>query len=409
MSDYITCDIAIIGGGYTGLSAALQAANLGAKVCLIEAGTIGQGGSGRNVGLVNAGLWLPPDDIASKLGSDIAQRLTTHLARAPDLVFDLINQHDIACDPVRNGTLHCAHSPSGLRDLQNRFAQLRARDAPVAMISEGETARRVGTSGLHGALFDPRAGTIQPLAYAKGLARAAHKNGAMLFEHSPALSVQKDAQFWRIKTPDGQIRATSILVATNGYTIPFETPISPQIPMKTIPIHYFQAATPPLNDQQRAQILPNQEGCWDTALIMSSWRMDVSGRLIIGGMGRLDHIAGNVHSAWLRRKLSKMFPMLRDTPLAHSWFGRIAMTPKHIPKILQFGPNAFAIFGYSGRGIGPGTFFGTQMGSALVSGDLTHLPVPPERDHSVAFSGLCEAFYETGATLSHLIRDRGAK
>src|SRR6056297_2944921 len=129
-----SADLAIIGGGYTGLSAALSAAEQGAEVVLLEAAQVGHGGSGRNVGLVNAGLWLPPDAVGARLGEGPGEALNTTLAAAPDRVFDLIARHAIACEPQRAGTLHLAHAPSGLRDLRRRAEQAQARGAPVSLL-----------------------------------------------------------------------------------------------------------------------------------------------------------------------------------------------------------------------------------------------------------------------------------
>lgn len=122
-----------------------------------------------------------------------------------------------------------------------------------------------------------------------------------------------------------------------------------------VPVYYFQFFTAPLSDNLRATILPGGEGCWDTGLIMTSFRMDAEGRLIIGAMGDLGQAGRSVHATWCRRKLAELFPQLADQPLTEGWHGRIAMTSDHIPKITQIGPNALSAHGYSGRGIGPGT------------------------------------------------------
>lgn len=398
----LSVDLVVIGGGYTGLSAALTAATRGASVAVVEAREIGFGGSGRNVGLANAGLWMPPEDINAVLGGAAGDKLSLLLAEAPDHVFGLIEQYHIECEPVRNGTLHCAHAPSGLKDLENRFRQLTAMGAPVQMLDRSEAMRRTGSDAVHGALFDPRAGTIQPLAYAKGLARAAVSAGAHVFEKSPALSLRHEAGQWQVETAQGMIKAKSILQATNGYLDPiagYQAPAS-------VPVHYFQAATEPLPAPLRDKILAQQEGCWDTALIMSSWRMDQQGRLIVGAMGRLDHFASGVHQSWLRRKVSALYPDLGATRLHGAWHGRIAMTTEHLPKILSFGPNAMAVFGYSGRGIGPGTLFGAATAEALLQDDPGLLPVALSEGHHLPFAGLRGAYYETGATLIHMIKDR---
>ncbi|MFV1528209.1 MULTISPECIES: NAD(P)/FAD-dependent oxidoreductase [unclassified Phaeobacter] len=397
----VSADLVVIGGGYTGCSAALRAAEMGADVCLLEADSFGAGGSGRNVGLVNAGLWLPPEEINAALGTVAGARLSELLAAAPAAVFDLIKTHQIDCEPVHNGTLHCAHAPSGLKDLHNRHRQLAAIGASVRLLSRSEAIARVGSDAVHGALFDPRAGTIQPLAYAIGLARAAMAQGARLHAQSPVVTLDRHATGWLVATPGGTVRARHLIMATNAYPQPIAGYAAPA----SIPVSYFQAATAPLPDDLANEILPQGEGCWDTGLIMSSWRRDRAGRLIIGGMGELSHPAGRVHSNWLRRKLARMFPALADYPLETQWAGKIAMTTEHIPKIIDLG-QGFACFGYSGRGIGPGTLFGRRMADALIGEDPSLLPVPLSHHHRLPFAGLRGAYYETGATLIHLLAER---
>lgn len=400
-----TADLVVIGGGYTGLSAALHAARAGADVRLIEAGQFGQGGSGRNVGLVNAGLWLPPEKIAARVGAQAGQKLSAALAAAPDLVFDLIADFAMSCEPVRGGTLHCAHSSKGMRELETRQRQLRAIGAPVTLLDRHEAVERVGSSAVHGALFDPRAGTIHPLAYARGLARAAIACGAQLHEHSPATALEHSDGMWQITTPQGQIRAAKLIVATNAYALPVAGLTPPQI----VPVHYVQAATAPLSPEQIAGILPGGEGCWDTATVMSSWRRDNAGRLIIGGMGGLHHPARGAHTGWLHRKLAQLFPALAGAALSPIWHGRIGMSGDYLPQTqaLGSGPHqGYVTFGYSGRGIGPGTLFGKAMAEALIHEDTTVLPRAPAAAQTISNARIKEAFYETGATLTHLIKDR---
>lgn len=397
----VTVDLVVIGGGYTGCSAALKAAEMGASVCLVEAEVFGHGGSGRNVGLVNAGLWLPPEDINARLGTEPGNSLSQALGQAPDLVYGLIERHGIACEPVRNGTLHCAHAPSGRQDLQRRADQLQAIGAPVQLLDTAQAQARVGSAAVHGALFDPRAGTIQPLGFARGLARAALTAGAQLYDQTPATAIQRSNDSWHVTTPKGSIRAKHLVIATNGYAramTGYETPA-------IVPVHYFQGATAPLTPTQQALILPGLEGCWDSALVMSSWRMDQQGRLVIGAMGALDHFASGIHQNWLTRKLSAVFPSLAGTKLESQWFGRIAMTREYLPKIEKL-DGGYVSFGYSGRGIGPGTLFGQQIAEALITGDESLLPLPASTGHSLPFAGLRGAYYETGATLTHLVKDR---
>lgn len=397
----ISADLVIIGGGFTGCSAALQAAGQGAKVVLLEAETIGYGGSGRNVGLANAGLWLPPDQVIAQMGAEAGNRLNAVLADGPERVYRLIEQYDIQCEPVRNGTLHCAHSAAGMTDLQDRYQQQVARNAPVHLLSMKDASQATGSHRFYGALRDQRAGTVQPLSYAKGLARAAAENGAMIHENSAVTQITRAAD-WVVKTANGTVTAGALLLATNAYHKAFKglrtTPVAP--------VHFFQLATEPLPDHLLADILPNNEGCWDTGLVMTSFRKDQSGRFILGAMGLPDALG--IHRNWADRALTHLFPQLAGQPFEHFWSGRIGMTADHIPKIQHLGPRAFGVFGYSGRGISPGTVFGGACAAALLSDDASGLPITPvtaHREHLTTTKGI---YYETGARLIHLVSKRRA-
>lgn len=395
-------DLVIIGGGYTGCSAALHAAGQGVSVRLVEAETIGHGGSGRNVGLVNAGLWTPPEKVAATMGKTAGDKLNTLLAGAPDLVFALIEQHGIACEARRNGTLHCAHSHAGFRDLQDRCRQQKDWNAPVTLLNAKETEERTGSAAFYGSLHDARAGTIQPLAYCHGLARAASEAGAILHERSPAVSIEVDGDGWAVATPSGRIRAALLILATNAYHLDVGGLPAPQ----TTPVAFFQMATRPLSDNLRRSILPGGEGCWDTAQIMSSFRMDAAGRLIIGAVGSLDHAGDTFHRGWAARKLALLFPHLKGEPFEQAWFGRIAMTSDKLPKILRLGDNGYAIFGYSGRGIGPGTLFGKAAAAACLENNPDLMPVPVIDMHHETLPAMRARYYETGAILAHMLAAR---
>ncbi|MCA0961226.1 NAD(P)/FAD-dependent oxidoreductase [Salipiger bermudensis] len=393
----LTVDLAVIGGGFSGSSAALQAARSGASVALLEARTIGHGGSGRNVGLANAGLWLKPDEILTELGEDAGRALIARLGAAPDMVYGIIEREEISCEATRNGTLHCAHAPSGMEDLLARFRQGNAHGAPLQLLDAEEAQERVGSASVHGALFDPRAGTVQPLSYCRGLARAAQRAGAQIFEDSPVTEIARDGDGWRVTCNSQTVQAGALLMATNAY----HAPLSGAQPPAYTPVHFGQFATAPMPAEARARILARGEGCWDTALVMSSFRTDRAGRIILGAMGNLDGPGGGIHAGWARRKLRQLFPELADLPFEHSWCGRIAMTSDHIPKIVSLGPNALSCFGYSGRGIGPGTVFGTAAAEALLTGDLSGLPLAPVKAHDESLTALRGSYYEFGATLMH--------
>lgn len=393
-----TVDFAIIGGGFTGLSAALTGAQRGMQVAVIEAQTIGHGGSGRNVGLVNAGLWLPPDQIEETLGQQAGSKLIQRLSRAPDDVFSLINAHGIDCDAHQNGTLHLAHSPAGLKDLENRQAQWSKRQAPVSILDAEETQKLTGTSAYYGALLDKRAGVIQPLDYVRGLARAARLAGAQIYENTPCVSARFDNGDWQINTPQGNICAKYVLFATNAYGQGAPKGHTP----KTSIVHYFQCVSDPLTDEQRAEILPQHHGCWDTALIMSSFRMTRDHRIAFGAMGNPQGLGAPIHRAWFKRAVARIFPTVTWSNTDRMWAGQIAMTAEKIPQIL-YRDNSASVFGYSGRGIAPGTAAGHDIADFFASegSNLPYLPLT-ER-YSDRFTSAKSLYYETGARAVHTV------
>ena len=409
-------DVAIIGGGYGGLSAALELAKSGLDVHLLEAQTIGFGGSGRNVGLVNAGLWTPPDDIEATLGQAAGQKLNQAFACAPDMVFDLIQKYQIDCNPVRHGTLHCATNKSGLKDLNRRFLQQQKRQAPVELLSASATMQRTGSSEFLGALFDARAGTIQPLSYAFGLAHAAEKAGASINTQSPVLDYRYQDKQWHITTAQGRVSANQLIVATNAYGTQNDAQRSsrdaqsqaPQSQTKGYftPIGYCQFATAPLTLKQQEQILPHKEGCWDTAHAMSSFRLDHKGRLIIGGVGSLEHTGFSTHMHWAQRKLKALFPELKAYEFDYMWSGQIAMTADKLPKMCAMGPQAISLYGYSGRGIGPATTLGCAAAKWAMGLDETHLPLAISDPTMDRHWRLKSAYYNTGALLAHWLESR---
>jgi L-pipecolate oxidase len=376
----VRADVAIIGCGYTGLSTALHCGEAGAKVVALEAVEIGFGGAGRNVGLVNAGMWLAPDDVATRLGSDYGERLLSLLGNGPSEVEALVTKHGLDCEFVRNGTLHCAIGRSGLAKTEERRAQWGARGAPVKLLSREETARRIGVDIYAGSLLDLRAGTIQPLAYARGLARVALAAGAGVHTQSPVRSAERTGKVWRLKTDGGSVTADWIVVATDAY-----------------------AERGPWPQGKREQIrLPGREGCWDTRMIMNSFRFDQAGRLLFGSIGALRLAGLEVHRAWAKRALKKTFPQIGEVEFEAQWYGMMGMTGNALPRFHRLAPNVVTFCGYNGRGIGTGTVFGRLLADHVL-GKLSEkdLPLPVTDPDAPVLPALREAYYEAGAQIAH--------
>lgn len=394
----VIADVVVIGAGYTGLSTALHLREQGASVVVIEAVDIGFGGSGRNVGLVNPGMWVMPDVVTATLGEEYGNRLLSLLGDAPRRVFELIDKHSIECEATRAGTLHCGVGRAGHEELEKRAAQWKSRGAPVQLLNASEAADRIGTRAYSGALFDARAGTIQPLAYVRGLARAAIASGARVFIKSPVLSADKGEHGWTVRTANGSARGEWIVVATDAYAHgPWQAVRAEQVHLP-----YFNFATVPLEARARESILPGREGAWDTRQVLSSFRMDAAGRLVFGSVGALRGAGAAVHEAWARRALRKLFPQLGEVTFEASWFGHIGMTDNNLPRFHVHAPKVIGFNGYNGRGIAPGTGFGRVL-AELIAGkiDQSALPVPATRPRAPALRSWKEAFYEVGSQAAH--------
>ncbi len=396
-------DVVVVGGGYTGLSAALHLAEAGASVILIEAKEIGFGGAGRNVGLINAGMWVMPDDLPSALGHVYGERLLDLLGNGPREVMEIIDRHAIDCELTRTGTLHCAVGDAGLKEIEARASQWQTRGAPVEVLDAAETERRIGSSVYRGALLDRRAGTLQPLAYARGLAHAAVKAGAVIHTGTPALAWQQRNGRHLISTGAGSVTAEWVIVATDAYTTgPFEA-----VRREQVYLPYFNMATAPLSGNLRHTILPGREGCWDTKEILSSFRMDDDGRLVFGSVGALRGPGTAIHKGWARRALRRIFPQLGEIEFEAEWYGQIGMTDNALPRFHRFADRVVGFSGYNGRGIAPGTVFGKVLARHIL-GEMTEaeLPLPLTTPQEPAFRALKEMYYEAGAQISHLAGDR---
>jgi glycine/D-amino acid oxidase-like deaminating enzyme len=389
----------IVGGGFTGLSTALHLAQLGITSVVLEATEIGFGGSGRNVGLINGGMWVMPDDIPGVLGAAHGERCLKLLSDAPLLVRETVEQHGISCEIEKNGTLHLAVGEAGVQELRARHKQWIARGAPLQLLDANETRWRTGSSAYAGALFDPRAGTLQPLAYVRGLATAAIRLGVKIHTNSPVLAAERVGADWMVRTKSGAAASGRwVVVATDAYSVgPWKIVRDEQVHLP-----YFNFATKPLSDNLRKMILPNREGCWDTKEILSSFRMDQRGRLVFGSVGALRNTGHAVHEAWAKRSLRRIFPQFGEIEFEAAWYGKIGMTTDAVPRFHKFDENVVGFSGYNGRGIAPGTTFGRVLAN-YIAGKVAEddLPLPLTVATPQTFRAAKEAYYEAGAQLAH--------
>ncbi|MCY3879752.1 MAG: FAD-binding oxidoreductase [Rhodobacteraceae bacterium] len=395
-----TVDVAIVGGGFTGLSTALHCAEAGMSVQLIEAERLGHGGSGRNVGLVNAAAWLPPGKVMKLLGPRYGPVFLNRFSAAPRTVFDLIEKHQIVCEVTRSGTIHAAHSARGMADLRGRFAEWRKLDAPVELLGPDEVRKLTGAAGFHGGLLDRRAGTINPMGYCRGLARAAKAAGAGISTGTTARRLQRIDDGWLIETGRGALRGRSVILGTNAYT----DDLWPGLRRVFYPIHYVQLATEALGESA-GFILPERQGVWNTAPIMSNFRRDAFDRLLIGTMGRLfgsDH--AGLTQRWGSGQIRRFFPQLQDVRIQKAWHGKIALTPDHLPRILKLGEGLWTPIGYNGRGITTGTIMGHCMAQLLSGQNPEELPLPVTELSEAGYPALRAGILDLAFTARQALR-----
>ena len=399
----VNADIVIIGGGFTGCSAALHLALAGKRAVVLEAAEIGFGGSGRNVGLVNAGMWVMPEELPRQLGEVHGERLLEQLGNAPSLVFDLVRRFRIDCQVKQTGTLHCAVGSKGLVEVSERARQWRARGADVELLEGARAHRLIGSAAYTGALLDRRAGTIQPLAYVYGLAAAAIAEGAEIHSRSPALRREELSAGWKVHTARGSVTAPWILVATDAYSSGIWSPLKEEQVM----LPYFNLATRPLDPLLRTTILDEAQGAWDTAQVLSSFRLDDAGRLVFGSVGALRGTGAAIHPSWAKREITRLFPQLGGVAFEHEWYGMIGMTGNALPRLHRLGHNIFSISAYNGRGIAPGTTFGRDL-ARLALGEVVpaDLSLPLTQLSRAPLRSARTAFYEAGAQARHFVGAR---
>ncbi|WP_170574929.1 NAD(P)/FAD-dependent oxidoreductase [Ruegeria atlantica] len=387
----VQVDVAVVGGGFTGLSTALHCAEKGLSVHVIEAEKIGYGGSGRNVGLVNASAWLPPHDIRNRLGDNYGPRFLAEFSEAPEYVFSLIEKHQIRCEVTKTGTIHAAHSPAGFRGLQERHAEWQRMGAPVDLLDRDEASKMIGSDIFFGGLVDHRAGTINPMGYCRGLARAAKAAGAQISTGTRATKLWKENGIWIVETTKGRVKANHVILGTNAYT----DELWPDLNKVFTKIHYFQLATHSLGTEVD-HILPGRQGLWDTGQIMFTIRRDAYNRIVMGGMGKVVGTTDKgLSRRWAKKQIKRLFPTVGDVEFEKAWHGQIAMTPDHLPRIYELADNLYTPIGYNGRGITTGTIFGRAMSNLLTGSARDSLPLPITTLKTVPTAPIYSRFYDT--------------
>lgn len=385
--------VAIVGGGFTGLSAALHLAERGVDVTLLEAQCIGWGASGRNGGQVIPGLKHDPEALIARFGEEQGQALIDTTGRNPDVVFDLIERLSIDCAASRNGWIQPALDSASLRVTQERARQWQKYGTEVTLLDRHEVAEHLGSDAYLGGWIDPRAGGLNPLSYCRGLAAAGDRAGARLFEYSPVEQLQRQADGWKLKlTTGGQVTADEVILCTNGYS----DDLWPRLRQTVIAANSFQIATRPLSDAEGASILPGNQVVSDARKLLLYYRRDPLGRLLMGGRGPFRDPQGPGDFSHLRHAIGDIYPHLADIDIDYRWYGRVALTADAMPHLHRPAPGLTIALGYNGRGVGMATHLGKLLGERLGSEDDDwQLPFRPSPIRPIPFHFLQKVYVGT--------------
>ncbi len=361
------CDVVIVGGGYTGLSAAAHLAKAGTDVVLIDAHRFGDGASGRNGGQLGTGQRAWAEELEAEYGLTRARALFALAEEAKAHLLEFVGANDIDIDYMP-GQLSVAHKRRYVDDYKAHAEIMAARfDYPhISFMDAAETAERLGSSRYFGGTRDTGTGHIHPLKLVVGTARVAAEAGAHLFENTPSTNITSSGGKVQVQTPKGTVTADKCLVAVNAYG----GEIEPVSAAHIMPIGSFIGATVPLGAD--SPVLPGGEAVDDSRFVVRYFRKSRDGRLLFGGReiyGVNDPKDIHIH---IRRQIGEIYPALKDVEITHGWGGYVGITLPRKPFVREVMPNVISAGGYSGHGVMLSNFVG-KLYAETVSGNRDRL------------------------------------
>ena len=369
-------DVCVVGGGFTGLSAALHLAEAGLDVVLLEAQRVGFGASGRNGGQLGSGQRQDQHTLERMLGDSDAARYWELAEDAKSLVKSLISRHGIDCY-LKPGVAHACFTAREMaeehdyaRHLQDRYGydqiEILDRDAFHALCP---------SPAYHGGILDKGAAHLHPLRYALGLARAARDAGVRIHERAEVHNIA-EGQPATVQTAQGRVTADHVILACNGYL----GGLNRKIAARVMPINNFILATEPLGDEA-ARVLTRDVAVADTKFVVNYFRLSHDKRLLFGGGESYGYRFPRDIRATVMKPMLEIYPHLRDVRVDYTWGGTLAITMKRLPYLARLGPNMLTASGYSGHGVGTATHCGRLMAEAVRGATegfdtMSQLPTP---------------------------------
>ncbi|MGH7185587.1 MAG: NAD(P)/FAD-dependent oxidoreductase [Pseudomonadota bacterium] len=376
----VEADVCIVGAGYTGLSAALNLAECGYSVVLLEAERIGWGASGRNGGQVCTGFSPSPSKIEKWVGLDDARKLFAIAEEGKALIRARVQRHDIDCD-LKWGYLHAAPKARHVEELKDELEVAEGRFGydRLRLVDRAEMRRMIDSPVYAGGLYDSGAGHLHPLNYCLGLGKAAHEAGVRIFESSKVdrLEIGKPAI---AVTAKGRVTADFVVLAGNAYL----GGLVSQIRSKIMPVGTYIAATAPLGENRATALIPDDLAVSDTNFVLNYYRRTSDHRLLFGGRVSYSTIMPPYLPRALRRKMLQVFPQLGEVAFDYTWGGFVAITVERTPDIGRVAPNVYYAQGYSGTGVALSGVVGKIIAEAIAGqaervdlfGKLPHTPFP---------------------------------
>ncbi|PWC56667.1 oxidoreductase [Azospirillum sp. TSO22-1] len=387
LKDSVEADALVIGGGFTGLSAALHLVEAGKRPVVLEASELGRGASGRNNGQIIPTLTRPdPDDLVARFGPVDGERFVALVRDSASYLFDTVRRLGIDCAAEQNGWIQPAHTPGRIKIAQRRVEQWGRRGADVELLDRDRVRGLLGSEYYHGGWINRTGGHINPLALVRGLAAKVVEAGASIHVNSPALSVERRGDRWVARTPEGEVTADALILGTNGYA----SSVFPTVRTEVVPILSWQMATAPLGDNVRKTVIPGRQAMSDTHGDLRFMRWTADNRLVTGGALLIQVNGPERLKTIVGARLAEMFPQLAGVTFDYVWNGRIAMTTDYFPRVHRLGPNGFAWAGCNGRGVALSVSLGRELAQAAAGRDIRELALPFTEPTPLPFNSLLQ-------------------
>lgn len=366
-------DVAVIGSGITGLSAALTLARRGVRVAVLEARSIGWGASSRNGGMVLTGLKLGTTTLIRRYGHALARELYAMSLEAVDCVERLTLDEHIDCDFNRRGHLALASKSAHVRQFE-RSADVLARDFghSVRVAAAAELRDEIGSERYYGGLIDEKSAGLNPARYVAGLARSAQAAGVTLHDHAPVERIARHELRWQVSTGRGVLLATDVLVATSGYT----GCVTPALRRRIVPVGSYVIATEPLSEGVAHSVSPRGRMMYDSRHFLHYFRLTPDRRLLFGGRARfVPETTSTVResAAILGREMRQVFPQLAGARVEYAWGGTLDFAFDTMPHAGTLDGWHYSL-GYAGHGVALATLLGTRIAQSMVDADVPALP-----------------------------------